>query len=198
MFTIIEEKKIEIELMKSRFVSYVFHTESLAEFEYFLNKLKKEHLKARHICYGYNIQSNLKYSDDGEPNGTAGKPILRLIENKQLINVTIFVVRYFGGTLLGSGKLLRTYLEAANQVILLSSLVELITENRVLVEIEYDIIDIFKNYLKRMCIDIISIEFSDKILISFYVPMEFKNEFDNLFYGKLKVISINKETHIRR
>ena len=108
-FVIKESYINEIDVEKSRFIAYFFPVLVKEEFLNELNKIKKEHNKAKHHCYAYKINGEVKYSDDGEPQGTAGKPILSVIESKNLNNCAIVVVRYFGGTLLGSGRLLRTY-----------------------------------------------------------------------------------------
>lgn len=114
--TIIRDGTGEIVEKKSRFIGYVHHVETEEEAVAFVTEIKKKHYDARHNCYAYSIgeeQPLLRFSDDGEPGGTAGKPILEVITGKQLCNVCIVVTRYFGGTLLGTGGLVRAYTEAA-------------------------------------------------------------------------------------
>ncbi len=110
-------KKSEIEVKKSRFISYYYEVQNVEEVKKILDMLKKEHKKARHIPYAYKIGNIVKKSDDKEPANTAGTPIYNLIIKKELNNVLIVVVRYFGGTLLGAGLLTRSYLNAANLAI---------------------------------------------------------------------------------
>ncbi len=90
----------------------------IEEFNDLIKSLKKEHKKSRHICFSYiytkDNQTFVKYSDDGEPKGTAGLPIYNVIKNNNLTNDLIVVIRYFGGKKLGASKLLRTYSKAAN------------------------------------------------------------------------------------
>lgn len=192
MYTILKENKTEIEVMKSKFISYVIHIENLAEFNLFLKKLKNEHQKARHICYAYFFKNEKKYSDDGEPSGTAGRPILNLIEQNDLSDVAIFVVRYFGGTLLGSGRLLRTYVESAKRVIDESKKVEIKEMLLYKVSIDYEGYSIFKNYLKIKQFDTLSTSFNDTIIIEFYTPLEYKEDLNSLFYGNIKSIEFKK------
>ena len=90
-----------------------------------LKSLQKEHKKARHIVYAYRIGTKSKSNDDGEPKGTAGRPLLELLHKKDLNNLVLFVVRYFGGTKLGAGRLLRTYVSAGVEVINTAELIEL-------------------------------------------------------------------------
>ena len=109
----------EIEEKKSKFISYAKYVQSKEEINDFILSISAEHQKARHICYAYkyieNGQLYQKSNDDGEPSGTAGKPILNIIEKNELINVCIIVVRYFGGVKLGAGNLLRTYSNSAKE-----------------------------------------------------------------------------------
>ena len=100
----------------SRFIAYAFPVSDVSDFKEKLAKIKKEHSKATHHCFAYRIgpdRSVYRVSDDGEPSGTAGKPILGQIDSKQLTDVLIIVVRYFGGTLLGAGGLINAYKNAA-------------------------------------------------------------------------------------
>ena len=102
----------ELEISKSKFIAYKKDLTSLEEVKPFLLELKKEHKKARHICYAYVYKKEViseKCSDDGEPSGTAGYPILNVIKKKNLTNVLVVVVRYFGGIKLGAGGLTRAY-----------------------------------------------------------------------------------------
>ena len=118
--TIIEPGTGEYVEKKSRFIGYVRHVESEEEAEAFITEIKKKHYDARHNCSAYSVGEESviqRFSDDGEPSGTAGKPILEVITGNELNNVCIVVTRYFGGTLLGTGGLVRSYTEAAKECI---------------------------------------------------------------------------------
>jgi len=109
---------IEIIEKKSKFIGYVFNVTSKEQVDDILKTLKKEHKKATHICYSYIINSDVvlaKACDDGEPSGTAGRPIYNVIEKKGLKNVLVVVVRYFGGIKLGAGGLVRMYTKCASE-----------------------------------------------------------------------------------
>src|SRR5215831_1533802 len=96
----------------SRFITYTFPIQSVDEFKQKLNEIKKEHPKATHHCFAYRLGvdgSMFRVSDDGEPSGSAGKPILGQIDSKALTNTLVIVVRYFGGTLLGVPGLINAY-----------------------------------------------------------------------------------------
>lgn len=108
----------EIEIKKSRFCFYRIDG-SIDEFTSQLENLKAQHKKATHVCFAYSFSSPFeeKCSDDGEPKGTAGQPILSVIKKKGLTNVGVVVVRYFGGIKLGAGGLVRAYTKSASEAL---------------------------------------------------------------------------------
>ena len=121
----VNEKHIQqIEVMKSKFIAYLIPLKQEEDFKPILADLHKEHKKARHIVYAYRVGMKSKSCDDGEPKGTAGHPLLELLYKKDLTDVALLVVRYFGGTKLGAGRLLRTYLQAGINVVDMASLSE--------------------------------------------------------------------------
>lgn len=104
----------------SKFLAYSFPIKNSTEFKSYLQHLKKEHPKAAHYCFAYRIGidgNNFRCSDDGEPSGTAGKIILGQIDSKELTDILLVVVRYFGGTLLGTGGLINAYKTASSLVL---------------------------------------------------------------------------------
>lgn len=111
------KKTNELIIKKSRFIGLLYEIDSHDEVEKILDDLKLEHKKARHMPYAYKVGSNAKKTDDKEPSGTAGTPIWNVIERNSLENVLIVVIRYFGGTKLGSGPLLRAYSSCANGLV---------------------------------------------------------------------------------
>ena len=124
MSYIVKETYIQqIEVMKSKFIAYLIPMQKEEDFKPLLANLRKEHKKARHIVYAYRIGVKSKSCDDGEPKGTAGHPLLELLYKKDIGDVALLVVRYFGGTKLGAGRLLRTYLQAGINVIDSSELI---------------------------------------------------------------------------
>ncbi len=104
---------------KSRFIGYLLSCQNFAEVETALQELKKEHKKATHICYAYSLANPFleKAVDDGEPSGTAGRPILSVIQKRNVKDVCVFVVRYFGGIKLGAGGLVRAYTKVTSEVL---------------------------------------------------------------------------------
>jgi uncharacterized YigZ family protein len=118
--TIAKREETEIKIVGSRFLSYAIPCPSADSFTTFIDALRKEHYNATHHCFAWRIGydgSEFRYSDDGEPSGTAGKRILGSIDRHGVTDVGIVVVRYFGGTKLGVGGLARAYTDAADAVL---------------------------------------------------------------------------------
>ena len=112
------------EVMKSKFIAILFPLDDVESFKKELAKIQKEHSKARHVVYAYKVDAKTKSCDDREPKGTAGRPLMELLLKRELDNVALIVVRYFGGTKLGAGRLLRTYVQAGVNVINTATIIE--------------------------------------------------------------------------
>ena len=123
--TIKEETFALVEVMKSKFTAFVFPCDDVEKFKTRLEGVRKANPKARHVVYAYRIGVNSKSTDDKEPKGTAGRPLLELLTKKNLNNTAIIVVRYYGGTQLGAGRLLRTYVSSAVAAIDKAELIDL-------------------------------------------------------------------------
>ena len=124
-FTIKEETFGLVEVLKSKFTAFVFPVSQVDDFKTRLEQIRKANPKAKHIVYAYRIGMNSKSTDDREPKGTAGRPLLELLMKKNLNNTGIIVVRYYGGTQLGASRLLRTYVSSAVEAINKAELVQL-------------------------------------------------------------------------
>lgn len=129
----------EFKSSQSRFIGILIPTNSKSKFKNHLSQLKKDHPKATHICFAYRIgyqNEEIRANDDGEPSGTAGKPILNQLYSFQLQNVSLFVIRYYGGTKLGVSGLIEAYKEVAFICLSQAEIVE--TEEEVVVEFELE------------------------------------------------------------
>ena len=124
-FTIKEKSNGYVELLKSKFYSYAIPVSDVEQFKTILEAIRKDNPKAKHVVYAYRIGVNSKSTDDKEPKGTAGRPLLELLTKKNLVNVAIIVVRYFGGSELGASRLLRTYLASGVDALNHAEIVEL-------------------------------------------------------------------------
>jgi len=110
--TVSKRYEAYLEVNKSKFYAILCPLENVDDFKALLESIKKEHKKAKHVVYAYRVGDKSRSSDDQEPKGTAGRPLLELLHIKKIDNAVIFVARHFGGTLLGAGRLQRTYRQA--------------------------------------------------------------------------------------
>lgn len=113
------------EVLGSKFIAIAFPFDNDESFKDILNEVKKEYKKARHYVYAYRVGMESKSNDDGEPKGTAGRPLLELLHKKEINNTAIIVVRYFGGSKLGAGRLLRTYVQSGVNVFNIAEFIEI-------------------------------------------------------------------------
>ena len=116
MNTIENDVKDEYIINKSKFITHVLKVKDIIDCKEKIINIKNEYKDATHNCFAYVIDNTKRFSDDGEPSGTAGMPILNVIESNNLNHVLIIVTRYFGGIKLGAGGLFRAYMDAANKV----------------------------------------------------------------------------------
>lgn len=194
--TIKNENISEISVLKSKFIGIIVPFFDANLLKATLKEYKKKFPKARHYCYACVLKNNQKFSDDGEPSGTAGKPMLDILNRNNLTNVLLIVVRYFGGTLLGSGRLLRTYVEIASETVDKAPKFLLEEKLAVRVEVDQSKFDLFKHYLKINHFDLVHLEFNVKIQIDFLATKDLDlDELESKFLFKVKVISF-KETEI--
>jgi uncharacterized YigZ family protein len=148
----------------SKFLAYTTPLSIEADFPLFLEKIKKEHPKARHHCFAWRLgldKNRYRANDDGEPSGTAGRPILGQIDSFELTNVGVVVVRYFGGTLLGTSGLIAAYKEATIEALKAATIVEKIVENTYSVEFGYEKMSDVMNAVKRLNINVLKQVFEE-------------------------------------
>lgn len=124
-FTVKNETFALTEVMKSKFTAFIIPCSDVEFFKTRLEEIRKANPKARHIVYAYRIGVNSKSTDDKEPKGTAGRPLLELLTKKNMNNTAIIVVRYYGGAQLGAGRLLRTYVASAVAAINKAEIIDL-------------------------------------------------------------------------
>ena len=140
----------EITEKKSRFISNIIHTETEEDAVKFIEKIRKQHYSARHNVYAYILSNGIKkYTDDGEPSKTGGFPILEMLEKQGITDVVCVVTRYFGGTLLGTGGLVRAYTEAAKQGLLASGTVTMQKCALFEIRLSYSLLGSVEHLLKK-------------------------------------------------
>ena len=164
------KKNVETEIIvkKSKFICNLIRVESQKEAEESIKKIKKKYYDARHNCVSYRViedeQIVEKSSDDGEPSGTAGGPMLNILQKNNLCNVLVIVTRYFGGILLGTGGLVRAYSDATFEAINFAEKIEECIGLEAVVELDYNNLETFKYYCKKNDIYIKDYEYSEKII----------------------------------
>lgn len=150
---------------KSEFIGYITHVESEREADAFLASVRKKDYDARHHCYAYILKEGAvrRQSDDGEPQKTAGMPILEVLRHSQLEDVIIVVTRYFGGTLLGTGGLVRAYTRAAQRAVENASILHYRSCRDLDISIDYTLYDRLVNTVRLSGAKVISTDFTDKV-----------------------------------
>lgn len=173
--TISKNNIVEQEIKKSRFICHLKRVTSEEEAREFIASIKKEHYKANHSCSAMIIGENSEIkrsSDDGEPSGTAGVPMLTVLEKQELTNVVAVVTRYFGGIKLGAGGLIRAYAGAVANAIEHTGLVQVKEQIGLSLELSYPQYQTFANFLETQGLQESQPEFSDKIKTTIYVDPE--------------------------
>lgn len=192
MYTIANNYKYELIIKNSRFITNLYKINSLDDINKFLELVKEEYPGATHYCYGYVLDEIKKASDDGEPSGTAGVPILKVIESNNLTNVLIVVVRYFGGIKLGANGLIRAYTKCTANAIKEVNLKEVTPGVNVDITFNYDRIKEIDYLLKDIKIN--NKIFDNLITYNIDINLEFlkiiKN--NNVNYSIIRDIKIEK------
>ena len=197
ILTIKEEYEDKIEVSKSQFYSFLIPLNSEEEVDLLIKEKRMQFVKARHVCYAYIFNSNYKYSDDGEPSGTAGKPLYELLNKNNLTNCILIVVRIFGGVLLGAGRLLRTYVESGLNSIKKANKFEIYYEFLIKLEIKLENINVIKGYLVKYKYEIKNVIYDEISTIEFYSSNDVIKELNNNFYGMILQSEIKKEERLR-
>ncbi len=176
--TISEAIQTEIVEKKSKFIANLFPVESVEEAEKFIRETKKKYHDARHNCTAYRVMEDSqiieKSSDDGEPSGTAGAPMLHILQKNHLGNLVVVVTRYFGGILLGTGGLVRAYSDSLSKAIQESHFVKKCQGIEMLIQIEYSELNPFKYYCKKNGILLTNVEYGEFITCKIELEMDKK------------------------
>ena len=169
VYTRSETEKI---IEKSRFITYCAHVESEEEARAFVAEIRGNHTLATHVCYAFiadkagNLQ---RFSDDGEPQGTAGVPMLEVLKNKGLYETAVAVVRYFGGVKLGAGGLVRAYSSCTAECLAVADIrvLEMCAEYDVVVE--YTGVDSLQKYISTHTCSLLNTEYGEKVTVTLAV-----------------------------
>ena len=170
--TIIKNSEYHMIEKRSEFIGYAFPCSTVEQVNERINEIKQKHSDATHNVYAYILRDNntARFNDDGEPHGTAGVPVLEVIRKEGLIDTLIVVTRYFGGTLLGAGGLVRAYSAAAKGAIDEAGSCILVPYVDIIAKCEYQDYGRLEYELGKMSIEISNTEFTDKILVTLHFP----------------------------
>ena len=190
--TIKENGQVQEEIKKSRFICHAKRVYSEDEARDFITAIKKEHYKATHNCSAFIIgeRSEIKRtSDDGEPSGTAGVPMLGVLENHNLTNVCVVVTRYFGGIKLGAGGLIRAYAGSVALAVKEIGIIEIKEQAGIAIQMSYAQYQEYGNFLKEHNLMELETNFTDQIDTIIYVDKEEKENIKSalveFFNGKV-------------
>lgn len=190
----------EIKIKGSRFISSVNYVTCREEAEEFIQQIRSKYYDATHNCFAYRIgwdNNEFRYSDDGEPSGSAGKPILLSIDKYGYSDIVSVVTRYFGGTKLGVGGLIRAYSESSEKSLEICDSKEIHLTRNITIETGYEEISAMKRLIDEYAVDF-NEEYTDKVLFSLYVHSskieDLKRNIINSTLGKAK-ININNSIH---
>jgi len=172
---------------KSKFISNVIPVSDIKEAEAYIEKLRKKYWDATHNVYAYSIGLNSeiqKFSDDGEPSGTAGKPVLEVIKSKEVKNVLIVVTRYFGGILLGANGLIRAYSESASLGLKNSNIIKKIKCDVFQITTDYNMLGKLQWELNQRNIIIKDINYAENVKIEVFVPINYNINLEKIIMDK--------------
>lgn len=161
--------KIEYIINKSKFITYLIPINSIDDIEIYFKDIKNEYKDATHHCYAYILDNVKRFSDDGEPGGTAGMPILNVLEQNELNHVLCIVVRYFGGIKLGAGGLVRAYTNSTSECIEKANIVNLIEGLQIEITFNYDNVKQIDYILKDY--EIVNKRYEENIIYLFNSPI---------------------------
>lgn len=171
-----------LEIKKSQFITWVLPLESKQQAKQYLQQAKKEYPDARHHCWAYIMGDSpnsltAAMSDDGEPSGTAGKPMLNVLQHKPVNNVMAIVIRYFGGIKLGAGGLVRAYSQAVEQTFSLAELTPIVLKNDITVTLPFAEENWLRHVLNKLQGDILDTQYSQDVQVQLAIPKTNTPEF---------------------
>ena len=164
---------------KSRFIAAALHVDTVEQAVEFVNAKKKKYFDATHNCYAYIVGDKVKFSDDGEPQGTAGMPILDCIKNNNLDFVCVVVTRYFGGIKLGAGGLVRAYSGSCADALHACQVVTMLPCERIQVVVDYSMLKVLRKALLGIALET-DVVYSDVVTLQYLFPATLSTTITNI------------------
>lgn len=207
IITIKEYSKFEETILGSKFITRIWNIENEEDAKNKIQYINQKYSDATHNCYAYVLDTIERFSDDGEPQKTAGYPILEAIKYANLKYVLIIVTRYFGGTLLGTGGLIRAYGSGAKNVIDISEKCYYTKGKLVKINISYSNLDKFKNFCINNNLNIVNEDFLENVIVYLEIPIDYEEKLkeflENLLLDKIeniintKIYTVIEEKNIK-
>ena len=184
--TILDPVEVEMVEKRSKFLGHMVHVKSRQEAESFISSIRSEYKDATHNVPAYSIyKSGVMYcSDDGEPRGTSGKPILEVLKRENIYDVCVVVTRYFGGTLLGTGGLVGAYSGVCKRLLENAVIAKCLLCARVKIFVEYGEFSKLQNLIESFDARVVEKNFSDKVKLELLIDVENEEEFEKLLIEK--------------
>jgi uncharacterized YigZ family protein len=199
MKTISREAESAIEIKRSRFIGRSFKAATPDDALAVVKRIRETWHDATHHCWAYRVGTTgeqARYDNSGEPQGTAGPPILDVLKHNDLTNILIVVTRYYGGTKLGAGGLVRAYAEAAKRVLEASGLTEIRLMKEIRAPLPYNLLPQLESYMAREGFEIAARNFGEHVVLTLRVPLDreadFRSFYTGLVSGKLAYIVLGE------
>ncbi len=192
-YSILNPEECLLEIEKSKFIAYTFPVETEEQATNFINEIKKKHYNATHNVSAFYLRENhgfKKYSDDGEPSGTAGMPSLQAIINKNVIDVCVVITRYFGGIKLGAGGLARAYADATIKGLEKSVIIKYEMMTKFQLSVAYDLLNSVQYFLGKKNVPITDSQYGEQVDLQILLIEEelgFLEELINLTASKIQI-----------
>jgi len=197
--TVFEQNETEYVEKRSRFIATLRHCETEAEANAFLEEMRSKYWDARHNCFAYSVQEGklCRFSDDGEPHGTAGKPMLDVIVGSGITNIAVVVTRYFGGVLLGTGGLVRAYSKSVQDVLSGAKVFKMVPSAVLSINCNYTDHGKLVNLIGNCDGVIVDTQFTEKVLVEFCLKMadidSFEKKLTETFSARLEFEILEKK-----
>lgn len=199
-FTVLSEKENLVVIERSKFICFIKQVLDEIDARNYIDSIRKKHSFANHCCYAYIADDKglvQKFSDDGEPQGTAGLPMLEVLKNKKMFKTVAVVVRYFGGIKLGTGGLTRAYAGSVADCLAISNVVNMQPATIYRVDSDYEGYSILLKLLSVDGVSIVNTDFSDKVTVVFAIKTEKERPFSerliDAFNGKIELIKLENK-----
>jgi uncharacterized YigZ family protein len=181
----------EIKVQGSRFISHILHASSAEDAVVKYEETKKKFHDATHNCFAYRIDENqFRYSDDGEPSDTAGRPMFQVLEGRKILQVLAVVTRYFGGTKLGTGGLIRAYSDSVKDGLQKIKLIEKIKSKEVKITTRYDLLPDVNKIISKYSGLVVTSDYSEKVVLVCQIPLSRYESFQKEMIHNIEITEL--------